>query len=146
MRNYQPMCMCLSPTFSNQSLQIGPFASKQFLLLEILLVLQNFPFLSLMVALQSGLQLLSKAAALRNKSWMTIIYESWLLLPAETEITQTSISYYYTRKERPLLLLPKKRETALMMQEKRDSSYYDARKERQLLLWHKKRKTSLIMM
>ena len=46
--------------------------------------------------------------------------------------------------ERQLLLLPKKRETALITQEKTDSSYY-ARKERQLLLLRKKRETALII-
>ena len=65
------------------------------------------------------------------------------------------ISYYDVRKERQLLLFPKKkrdssyydtRETApIITQEKRDSSYYYARKERQLLLLHKKRETALII-
>ena len=43
------------------------------------------------------------------------------------------------------LLWCKKRETALITQEKTDSSYYYARKERQLLLWRKKRETALII-
>ena len=96
------MCMCLSLRFSNQSLQIGPFASKQCLLLKILSVLQNFPFMSLMVALQSGLQLLSKSTVLRNKSWVTIIYESW---PVTT-------SRDWDHPDQHFFLLLKKRETA----------------------------------